>query len=54
MTDSTPTANLVYCPRIVVTGGPGGGKSMLMRELRAEDLYTKRSLLTRWLASVSE
>ncbi len=30
---------------IVLTGGPGGGKTTLMRELRAADPYAKRFLL---------
>lgn len=33
------------CPRIVLTGGPGCGKSTLMHELRAEDPHARRWLL---------
>jgi hypothetical protein len=32
-------------PIIVLTGGPGGGKSALMRELRAEDPHAQRWIL---------
>jgi hypothetical protein len=33
------------CPRIVLTGGPGGGKTELMHELRADDPHAKRWIL---------
>ncbi len=33
------------CLRIVLTGGPGGGKTTLMNILRTEDPYSKRWLL---------
>jgi hypothetical protein len=36
---------MIDCPRIVLTGGPGGGKSTLMRELRAADPQGERWLM---------
>jgi hypothetical protein len=36
---------MIACPRIVLTGGPGGGKTALMRELRTEDRHAGRWLL---------
>ncbi len=36
---------LARCLRIVLTGGPGGGKSTVMRELRAEDPRAERWLM---------
>jgi len=36
---------MVACPRIVLTGGPGNGKTALMRELRAKDRHARRWLL---------
>lgn len=40
------------CRRIVLSGGPGGGKSSLMRELRAEDPDAERYLLVPEAASL--
>jgi hypothetical protein len=35
----------VKCPSIVLTGGPGGGKTTLMGELRAEDPHAQRWIM---------
>jgi len=35
---------VIQLARIVLTGGPGGGKTTLMNELRAEDPYAERWL----------
>jgi len=35
----------VKCPAIVLTGGPCGGKTTLMRELRAEDPHAQRWIM---------
>lgn len=40
-----PVASTARCPCFVLTGGPGGGKSALMAELRAADPFAQRWLL---------
>ena len=40
-----PAASLARCRSFVLTGGPGGGKSTLMAELRAADPRAQRWLL---------
>jgi hypothetical protein len=41
----TPAASAARCACFVLTGGPGGGKSALMAELRAADPFAARWLL---------